>query len=105
MISSGGYTKTTSRKFTGTTTAEKIPKEAIGMITEKAVAMKAIAVVREVMRIALAALRQAYAICFSLSPLIFLSRPAACHASVKTNTSSAATPITMNIARMWRALN
>ena len=102
---SGGYTRTTKRKFTGTTTAENIPNEAIGMISEKAVAMKAMAVVMDVMKIAFAALRHVYAICFSLSPLSYSRRPAACQASVKTNTSSAATPIMIKMASICSALN
>ena len=105
MIRRGGYTRITNRKLTGTITAAKMPNEAMGMISEKAVAMKAIEVVMEVMKIAFAAFLHVYAIYLSLSPLNCFIRPAACQASVNTKTSSAATPITMKRASICSALN
>ena len=96
---------TASRKLTGTMIAEKNPKEAIGMIFESPVARKATEVVREVMSIAFPALFHVKSRRSARLLRINGILPDCFQVSVNTNTSSAATPITTNIAMTCSELN
>ena len=81
-----------------------MPKEDIGIIGLKALAKKAAAVVLDVVKVALAALLNAYASLFRLSLQINLFVALWRQPSINTNMSSAAIPSTIKIAKEWRVL-
>ena len=108
QITVHGMIITTSKKFIGIKKPEKAPNDLIGIIGLNRFAKKAAAVVLDVMDIALELLLKAYAILllssafgssFSLS--WFITSGATCslyfQASMNTNMSSAAIPITKKI--------
>jgi hypothetical protein len=67
-MTAGGMIMTTSKKLIGISTPVKIPNALIGIISLKAFAKKATAVVLEVTDIALTPLLKEYAILFLTSP-------------------------------------